>query len=137
MSVSIIPTTHIATPPRFQLLVGAKILLSRARVNIAAYLDYLPKDVAVGEEMSIAVVDSSTRLVHVVLLKRGGDATISEFIRTVEEQLTQAALEGQCVRVLCAAVGDSCINICDKLRTVLYYLLDGKPWYIRTGVFSF
>lgn len=112
------------------------LLLFLAQVNIATYLDYLPEDVA-GEEMSIAVVDSSTRLVHVVPLKRGGDATtIKEFIRTVEEQLTETAPEGQCIRVLCAAVGDNCINICDKLRTVLYYLLDGKPWYIRTAFFS-
>ncbi len=86
--------------------------------------------------MSIAVVDSSTKLVQVVPLKRGGDATISEFIRAVEEQMTETAQEGQCIRVLCAAVGDNCINICDKLRTVLYYSLDGKPWYIKTGVFS-
>lgn len=107
------------------------------RLNIATLLVHpSSSNNDIGQEMSVAVVDSSTRQVHIVPLKRGADSTISEFIRTVEEQLTAKADEGQCIRVLCAAVGDTCINICDKLRTVLYYLLDGKPWYIRTGIFS-
>lgn len=88
-------------------------------------------------EMSVSLVDISTKQVHVLPLKRGGEVTIRDFITAVEERLTRLAQdEGTCVRVLCAAVGDSCINICDKLRSVQYYLLDAKPWFIKTGQFS-
>ncbi len=90
--------------------------------------------------MSIALVDTSTNEIHVFpseIESGGEEVTIKDFVTTVEETLTLAKSEaGTCVRVLCAAVGDSCINICDKLRTVQYYLLDDKPWYIRTRVFS-
>lgn len=91
---------------------------------------------------SIALVDTFTRKVHLFPLKGGGKGlTIKEFMTTVEETLTRRRTshqgkEGTCVRVLCAAVGENCINICDKSHTVQYYLLDSKPWYIRTGLFS-
>ena len=87
-------------------------------------------------KMSLGLLDTTSRDVHVFSLKRGGDLTIREFISTVEEELSQLTQDGAtCVRVLCAAVGASCINICDKMRTVRYYLLDGEPWFIKTGVF--
>lgn len=86
---------------------------------------------------TLSVVDSSTKLVHVFPLKRGGRLTIKEFVSAIEETLTGLAQEGTCIRVLCGSVGgEGCINICDRQRTVQYYLLDAKPWYIRTGVFS-
>lgn len=90
---------------------------------------------------SIALVDSSTKKVHVFPLKGGGKGlTIKEFVTAVEGTLTRRRTnqgkEGTCVRVLCAAVGENCINICDKSHTVQYYLLDSKPWYFRTGIFS-
>lgn len=85
--------------------------------------------------MSIGLVDTSTKRVHVFHLRRG-QVTIRAFFTSVEEKLTVLqAREGTCIRILCAAVGDSCINICDKLRTVEYYLLDAKPWFIKTAVF--
>ena len=87
--------------------------------------------------MSIALLDAATEKVHVFPVQRGVEVTVKEFVTAVEETLTRAlSQEKACVRVLCAAVGASCINICDKVRTVHYYLLDAKPWFIRTGVFS-
>lgn len=86
--------------------------------------------------MSIGVLDTTTRQVHCFLLKRGGeDVSVKEFVSRVEAKLSELTGAGTCSRVLCAAVGDACINICDRLRTVQYYLLDGKPWFIKTGVF--
>lgn len=86
---------------------------------------------------TLALVETSTKKVHVFPLKGGGkELTIKDFITTVEEVLTSAQGEGTCVRVLCAAVGEYCINICDTTRTVLYYLLDARPWLIKTGIFS-
>ena len=92
---------------------------------------------AMQNEASLSVVDSSTGLVHVFPLKRNGLLTIKEFVSAIEEALTRLAPEGTCIRVLCGSVGaQGCINICDTQRTVQYYLLDAKPWYIRTGVFA-
>ena len=88
---------------------------------------------------TLALVDISTKKVHVFPLKGGGKGlTIKDFMTAVEEVLTsaQGEQEGTCVRVLCAAVGEYCINICDRSRTVLYHLLDARPWLISTGVFS-
>jgi hypothetical protein len=83
----------------------------------------------------IAVVDTSTKKVHVFSLKGGGKrSTIKEFVTTVEETLSGET--EACVRVLCAAVGGHCINICDASRSVLYHLLDARPWFIATGTFS-
>lgn len=91
---------------------------------------------------AIAVLDTSTKKFQVYSLESGGEqSTIKDFVTALEEALTHertgVIVSGStCVRVLCAAVGENCINICDKLHTVQYYLLDGKPWVIKTGIFS-
>lgn len=86
--------------------------------------------------MSLALVDLSTREVHEFSVEEGGEVTtLQDFIILAEDRLSAAVGDGKCVRVLSAAIGDNPINICDQRRTVHYYLLDGKPWYVRTGVF--
>ena len=86
--------------------------------------------------MSLALVQLSTRKVCEFALEEGSYETIQDFIIDVEDKLSAALAEpGKCIRVLFAAVGANPINICDQRRTVHYYLLDAKPWYIMTGVF--
>lgn len=85
----------------------------------------------------LTLVDLPTKATHRFSLEGRGEITIRDFIIDVEDKLSAAVAEtGKCVRVLSAAVGTSPINICDRRRTVHYYLLDAKPWYIRTSMFS-
>ena len=91
--------------------------------------------------MSLALVDISTRQIHIFPLQEGGKVKIKDFVTSVEKKLTEsiaASVEGETdeCRVLSVAVGDRCINICDQYRSVRYYLLDAKPWYIKTRAFS-
>lgn len=86
--------------------------------------------------MSVALVDISTRQVHFIPARKSGKLTVKEFFANVEDELQRTTTEsGSCTRVLRAAVGDRCVNICDRKRTIQYYLLDGKPWYMKTAVF--
>ena len=87
--------------------------------------------------MSLTLVDSTTREVHAFALEKSGKVTIQDFFISVEDKLSAAmAKPEKCVRILSVAVGDNRINMCDQRRTVHYYLLDAKPWYIQTAMFN-